>query len=521
MNNELKIKKYGLSIVTVVSFFISISAFVARVVNGYGIGERILSSDMLLFPALYRDLFVTKIPFFWKFSSQLYFFPEFLTYLTINMFSKNFVTTLFINGVVNIFMTVLILFIIYRLAKAENYSPILLSVAVVLLAGALENHIDKVAIGWLFTSVGYYGAFLFALIGIIHTLYILDYHTVITNKFYFLTGAYVLGLCLTVISDPLFIIMFYIPLGVFLGLSYLINNISVKKILLLGIINTIPIIVAILIRKELTIFIGADINSYISIVNIGPNIISLFSQLQAAIMTSQIYELILVGVIIVLSLLYLIYLVKYKKEIKLIFFGFLASIFPICNLLAVILSGTDQVRYLLAAFIMPIIFFPLLFEKFINQRFILVCSTILIILAACILINTKSANQILSSQNIAKCVQNDLDYEQVRNGIGDYGSSRAIELFLNNIKIAQINNGFQVFHWLNNSYDYVDLKPEFIIFDPASIQAENINPQEYLGSPDKIYNCGNEEIFIYKNNQKLRNLFNSYKPSYWATRFNQ
>ena len=503
----------GLSILAATNFLLAIVTFLARIVNGYSIGNEMLNSDLLLFPAIFRDVFVSKIPFYWKFSSQLFIFPEFLEYFLLNVIFKDFITAIYVNGLINILITFMLVYLIYKVTKVKKYQLIWLSLSLVLLLASIED--AQPIIGWIYTTVGYYGAFMCALVSIAYTGYILFTKVNLSTKFYMLAVGYIIGIFLTTISDPLYLVMFYFPMIAFLFFAYVLNYVSNKKLIYLFLINTLTVVLALYLRRIFSQFIAADINTYISFQNIGITFISLAHQAKEMLKIIQGFELMVIGLLILVSSMYLFYLIKSNsKDLKSIFFAFLASIFPLLNILVIIIMGQPTVRYLLAAFILPIIFLPLALRKYIKTRTIVVISILLFTASIIIFIKVKPNNVISNTKALTTCIQNVLDKEHVNEGIGGYWDSRSIQLFLHNIQIAQVKEGFKPYYWLNNGYEYANLKPQFVIIRPALIKQENIDPISYFGRADSFYMCDYENIYIYKNNANLQGLFKGFIASY-------
>jgi len=501
------IKKVAL-LSSLIVFLISSCLFLYRIFNGYAIGRPIITdSDYTLFPVLYKDIFITRAPFFWKFSSQLFLFPEFPLYIATRLFFPNPIISQYVSGIINILLTVLLIYLINKLARLKKFSLSIIFVAFGFLLASIETN---PILSYIFANVNYYGAFLYSLLGIAFVIYISKTEINLTKKSISLGIIYGLGVLATVVSDPLYIIIFYAGLVIFLGIAAYTKYLSKQKILFIFFINTVPVIMALLARKLLVKYIGTGLSSYISIRKIPHAALSLTRQALGLPLLEKI-ELAIIFIIILVAFSKLLYIIKSKKRLNLLLFASLASIFPITNLVLVTLSGNDLLRYLLPTLLYPLIFFPFIINMKSKARIIM--SALIILLTLLVFVTTKYTNVLGEIKSQMSCIQSNLDSENINQGVADYWDARALQEYLTDIKIVQIDTDFTPYHWLNNSYDYINTKPQFVILGPDNAISFKVNPIQYLGAPEKTYQCNDKTIYIYKNNNKLLNLFKGYDPT--------
>jgi len=222
--------------------------------------------------------------------------------------------------------------------------------------------------------------------------------------------------------------------------------------------------------------------------------------------TQQRYELIAVSVCILIGLISIVYIIRKKKSLNILLIAFLASVFPLVNLLTVVISGNNLLRYLLPTFLFPIIFCPILLQKYIKTN-VLILANIIFLIVFLIYIGTFN----ISGQNVVEvkkpifdCMQTNLDKLNLNYGVASYWDARPLDLYLNNKTVLAVNKDLTPFYWLTNLYQYINYKPEFAVSDSNTKNFPEEEDGSYLlnrfGPPTSIFTCSTYTVYNYKGN---------------------
>jgi hypothetical protein len=498
------------------------------------------NSDSLTLPLLLRSVLAGE-PFEWRFSSQLFFFPEAFLYFISAWLTPSIEWSLVLNALFNflLFVGLLIwlgalsgLSLIGRLAFAL-LEAMLISLYIVLEPSPAVNQTALVSLS-LFNTY-YFGAILSGFFVLAINLHLISLGPAFTHKSHstpFLAGTGVLVLALTYGSNPLFLLQCSLPLLICLFALYRFKGISRSTFVALLGIQVIGLFLGQCLRWYFSDAIGRSVSRYIDIKSILQSF-KLFAENAKLIWASPAsrFEYLLIFLTFCLAFFCMVNLWRRfflgRKEIAqdsqsfniplllLVSFSFIAPLFSTFGVLA---SGNYLMRYFL-----PLAFFPILAASYyiglavnafkFTGRPLLIGYACLALCAPMSLVFTANyvspgsgsllwwtQSRPFSLPQSVSCI-NENFIDSPINLVGSFWTSRPIDLYTSApVRVLQVGPGLKPYFWMNNQapYKVLDIngvivdKPEGVQKWPGYLYEEDL---PMLGQFSQRIEC--ERIWIY------------------------
>ncbi len=153
-------------------------------------------------------------------------------------------------------------------------------------------------------------------------------------------------------------------------------------------------------------------------------------------------------------------------------------------------------RYVWAIYLFPFIMFSLLVKKWKLGNYLLyILIGLQIILLSVFYIHQPFYKRFPIREEI-KCVLEYASIKKVRFGISNYWYAKYLTLASQNqLKVYQITEKLEAYHWVNNSAPFQNVTYNLIILNDLP-EAEIINKWE---TPDERHLCGKIQLLYYKN----------------------
>ena len=197
-----------------ISFLLSYCLIIILVISFFSVGMEVdywtfLNSDTLYMPTVYKDLFEDGNGLKgWNFNAAPNFFPEMFLYLIIRFFTTDFLLANLLYGIVQVFIIVRLVNLIFKLLSPINHLKISTVANFIFSICFFIVHYAKVldVPFYLTTTAFHTGAFVMQLFSVYLLLGIVEKNKTSNCLLLALVGF------LTVLSDNLFIIYFSVPL---------------------------------------------------------------------------------------------------------------------------------------------------------------------------------------------------------------------------------------------------------------------------------------------------------------------
>ena len=452
------------------------------------------NSDSLTLPLLLRSVLAGEV-FQWRFSSQLFFFPEALLYFISALLTPSIEWALILNALFNFLLVVGLLIwlgalsglsFIGRLAFTL-FGATIISLYIVLEPTPAVNQTALVSLS-LFNTY-YFGVILSSFFVLAINLHLISLGLACTQKSrsaQFLAGTGVLVLALTYGSNPLFLLQCSLPLLICLFGLYKLKGISRSTFIALLGIQAIGLFLGQCLRWYFSDAIGRSVSRYIDIKSILQSF-KLFTENAKLIWASPAsrLEYLLILLMLCLAFFCMVYLWRRfcsgRDEISqdcqsfniplllLVSFSFIAPFFSAFGVLA---SGNYLMRYFL-----PLAFFPILAASYwiglavnafkftgrpllIGYACLALCAPISLVFTANYvspgsgsLLWWTQSQPFLLPQSVT-CVN-----ERFRNSpinlVASFWTSRPIDLYTSApVRVLQVGPGLKPYYWMNNQAPY-------------------------------------------------------------------
>lgn len=494
------------------------------VINGRVFSRDILldNADSLVLPLLKKSL-LAREAFEWKFSSQLFIFPEGLLFTLSSLFLAT-KSALLVNGFLNLLTAWAFIYLIINQLRKRNYwlHPLLatLCCGVVLGLMALEQQPASLLLTPFLTTTYYAGVVLAVLFSIWAALWVardLSQHKALHKRaviMYCLVG---LAAALTALSNPLFIIWFTLPFALVVATGFLINIYRFRTVVVLLVPQLAGAFAGMLLRIPLKQYIGASLGGYFNPERIATSITNTQDRFTALWgIRFQQFEygfVLLVGLSLLVGLLFSIkrYTTRPASQQTLgaqqrfLLFGLGVAI-PVVATSLTLLSGNDILRYFLPVFIMPV-FCAIIFVSYnrvywwvVRSRFFVLGTLMFVSLIVPVTLPTVH-NMARNYPIGAQCLDSQLQPRVQNYGVASFWRARSLELDSRTSKtITQVAPDLSVYPWMNNTASYSH-DFTFVVVDTTTHSLQDVQGATVVGSagaPQQIAHCPEFDLYIYE-----------------------
>ena len=466
---------------------------------------RIFNSDVTFLPSFYKDLVINGGAYsLWHLPAAPYLFPDVALYAIPFFITDHYYSAAVLFFTLQSILIIYALFLIYHLFfnKLLSLKLIAISFALVFVFPTPVNEL-------LHVSVFHTGEFVSSLFSIFFILKIIKFKEV--NYSYFIL--LIMVSALTLVSDTLYLIHFILPAIATILILLILGNLNLKKALMLISTLIISIFIAYLLYK-LLIFHPNKPKIVLQLSNFSINFQKLIDMLSFSV-EKYTTSSILIGIIYLISLIFILFRNKLSKTNNFTIYSFLAFflIFMLITNIsaAVFLQNSIATRYMIPAFLLPIFIAAIIIN--LNTNIIINKSkNIIEILALCIIgfilynsFHSFSDSTIYKNYypESVKCFDNFISETNTTAGASGYWLSKKYFILSkhNKVTIAQYFTNLSKYKWVTTENWYKP-KYDFILIDYSAPQVHQLNKNAVIrktGQPDKIYKCPGLDILYYKN----------------------
>jgi hypothetical protein len=475
----------------------------------------------------------------WKFSSQIFFFPELFLYIFCYVLTPSIEWSFIANSFVNLWLWVALTYLLARaigLTRLNGLLVAVISAAWIAFCVVLEPqpYVNVTALVTLILfNTYYFGAVLTTIAVALLTCLLIndeprDRSKAAIRKILILSLAVVLS-ALTYFSNPMFLLQCSIPFLVTLGLFRFLSKITKEFFYLLALTQCLALGLGQALRYIFREHIGRSTNRYIHLKSFVEGIDGVLENLRLAFSTfHSALEYACVGTLLLLSGWVALNLFKdalrdarlkqalacSSSQFCLLFLSLSAWL----TLLGTIVSGNFLMRYFL-----PVGLFPLLVVVyFCSKRYARLGSRFKLLLLPLMLctpvilwsisnaIETNSASFAWLTQwrgvehyEPVQCFNRHMKKEHF-NAVGSFWTSRALDGYGSpSSRVLQVSETLEPVHWLTNRANFQSIKINGVIVNRKGPDRAKVSGNIYqddvvaLGAPANIFRCNDFDIYFY------------------------